>query len=471
MNRTTKNIISVGAVLLILAVIYGCIIAFGLTPRLGLDLRGGISIVYEAQGKNVDAGVLDKTIEKIRDRIDSLGVAEPEISRLGDREIAVQLPGIQDSARAKALIGQTAQLQFRLVEERKTSSEYKDDPAWAITTGAENLVPDKVVILPYTEETMSVEQGEEKGKEKTEKVRIRLGPTLLSGDAIKKAVFGLDDSGNPKVDFELNAEGSKTFGEITTDNVEKQLAIVLDYEIESAPTIKGPITGGNGEITGQFTDKEARDLVIVLNTGALPVELKPITELNVTATLGRDSLRQGLIAGVVGLLLVALYMLIYYRVLGFITCMNLAVFAGLMYGFICLFGEFWSLTLAGIAGIIVAIGIAADSSVVYFERLKEEVRDGRTIRSSADRAYKSAFRTIIAADTVSFAAAAILYLFAVGSVRGFAFTLGMATIFDVFISYFFTRPVTSLLSGWKVFNRPAAVGVRVRDRAAGGEVA
>ncbi|MBM4237893.1 MAG: hypothetical protein FJ151_05345, partial [Euryarchaeota archaeon] len=227
MSKTTKNLISVGAVLLILAVIYGCIFAFGLKPRLGLDLKGGISIVYEAQGKKVDAGVLDKTVEKIRDRIDTLGVAEPEISRLGERQIAVQLPGIHDSERAKGLIGQTAQLQFRLVLESKTSSEYKDDPAWEITTGEENLVPEKEVILPYTEEIMSVEAGEEEGTTKKEKMRIKLGPTLLSGDAIKKATFGLDDSGNPKVDFELNAEGSKKFGQITTDNVEKQLAIVL----------------------------------------------------------------------------------------------------------------------------------------------------------------------------------------------------------------------------------------------------
>jgi preprotein translocase subunit SecD len=153
-----------------------------------------------------------------------------------------------------------------------------------------------------------------------------------------------------------------------------------------------------------------------------------------------------------------------------ITCLGLIVFGGIMYGFICVLGDFWSLTLAGIAGVIVSIGIAADSSIVYFERLKEDIREGRTMRSSAERAYKSAFRTIIAADTVSFTAAAILYIFAVGSVKGFAFTLGMATVFDVFISYFFTRPVTALLSQWRAFGRPAAVGVRLADEGgAGGE--
>lgn len=456
MSRTTKNLISVGAVLLVLAVLYGCIIAFDLKPRLGLDLRGGISVIYEAQGKNVDAGVLDKTVEKIRERVDKLGVSEPEISRLGDRQIAVQLPGIHDRERAKQLIGQTAQLQFRIVEDSKPVADAKKDPAWKETTGDANLQPEKTIILPFAD-----------GKEK---VLLKLGPTLLSGDAIKKAQSSVDNQGTPLVSFELSGDGAKKFAEITTANVNKRLAIALDYSIASAPNIKEPITDGKGQIEGDFSQKEAKDLEIVLNTGALPVELKPVTEVDVTATLGRDSLRQGLIAGLAGIIVVALFMILYYRVLGLVTCMGLAIFGGLMYGFICAFGEFWSLTLAGIAGIIVAIGIAADSSIVYYERLKEDLKEGRTMRSSADKAYKSAFRTIIAADTVSFTAAAILYLFAVGSVRGFAFTLGMATIFDVFISYFFTHPMTSLLSGWKFLNRPAAVGIRAEDRAAGGEV-
>ncbi|MBK5093583.1 MAG: protein translocase subunit SecD [Actinobacteria bacterium] len=456
MSKTSKNLISIGFVLLILVVVYTCVFVFDLKPRLGLDLKGGISIVYEAKGAKVDQGVLDKTVEKIRERIDKLGVAEPEVTRQGSRNVAVQLPGIHDPERAKQIIGKTAQLQFRLVTDSKAASEVKDDPNWKVTEGEQNLQPTKEIILPL--------------KEGKSKMLLKLGPTLMTGDKLQKAQSVIGETGSSQINFTLTGDGKKTFADITTANVNKQLAIVLDYVVESAPTIQTAITDGRGEITGKFTSKEAKDLEIVLNTGALPVELKPINEQDVTATLGRDSLRKGLIAGIVGIAAVALFMLLYYRALGVITCLGLIVFGGLMYGFICVLGEFWSLTLAGIAGVIVSIGIAGDSSIVYFERLKEDIREGRTMRSSAERAYKSAFRTIIAADTVSFAAAAILYIFAVGSVKGFAFTLGMATIFDVFISYFFTRPMTALLSGWRVFGKPAAIGVRsVAESGAGGE--
>ncbi|MBN1288922.1 MAG: protein translocase subunit SecD [Actinobacteria bacterium] len=450
MKRRTKNLVFIGIVVATLLALYIPKFALNLSPRLGLDLSGGISLVYEAQGKTLDPGVLEKTVEKIRERVDKLGVAEPEITMQGERNVIVQIPGIQDSERAKDIVGKTAQLQFRIVAESKPYSEVKDDPGWAVTEGEENLRPDKEIILSYETET----EG------KKEKLLYKLGPTLMSGDLLKEAAVGYDEGGVPLVNFTLTGEGKTKFGEITTANSQKQLAIVLDYEVESAPNINEPITEGKGEITGTFTEKEAKDLSIVLNTGALPVNLKLITEQSVTATLGRDSLRQGLIAGVIGLLIVALYMILFYRALGLVTCFGLLVFGGLMYGFICVLGEFWSLTLAGIAGVIVSIGIAADSSVVYFERVKEEVRAGRTLRSSADRAYKNAFRTIIAADTVTFSAAAILYIFAVGSVRGFAFTLGMATIFDVFISYLFIHPLTSLLAGLEWFGRPWMVGVR-----------
>lgn len=448
MSRTAKNLISLGVIFFVLACIYVSILVFDLSPKLGLDLQGGISLVYEAKGK-VDPGVLEKTVEKIRDRVDQMGVAEPDITMQGNNNVVVQMPGIHDPDRAKQLVGKTAQLQFRIVQETKPAEEVKDDPNWQVTE-VESLKPENTIVLPYQE-------GE---GEKEEKTLLRLGETLMTGDVVEKAVVAYDEQGAPKVNFELTGEGKGQFGDITTQNQGKQLAIVLDYVVESAPNIKEPITDGRGEITGDFTDSEAKDLSIVLNTGALPVELELINEQDVTATLGKDSLRQGLMAGLVGLLVVALFMLAYYRALGIITCLALAVFGALMYGSISVLGEFWSLTLAGIAGIIVAIGIAADSSIVYFERLKEELKEGRSMRVSADRAYKSAFRTILAADTVSFAAAAILYIFSVGSVKGFAFTLGMATLFDVFISYFFTRPFTSLLANWRTFGRPISTGVK-----------
>lgn len=455
MNRTTKNLISIGFVLLVLAALYGSIFGFGLSPKLGLDLQGGISLVYQAKEAPAP-GSLELTVEKMRDRVDKLGVTEPEITTLDNDKVVVQLPGIHDEERAAELVGKTAQLQFRLVEESRPVSEIGEDPAWQETDVEAEDFRDKQVVLPY------------KPDPKEEEQMLKLGPTLMTGDKLKEAQVVFEE-GAPKVTFELTGEGAKEFADITSQNQERQLAIVLDYDVESAPRINEPITDGKGEITGDFSDAEAEDLAIVLNTGALPVELEKISEQDVSATLGEDSLKKGMLAGIAGLLVVALFMLLYYRALGAITCMALAVFAGLMYGFISVLGEFWSLTLAGIAGIIVAIGIAADSSIVYFERLKEEIRDGRTLRASADRAYKSAFRTILAADTVSFVAAVILYIFSVGSVKGFAFTLGMATLFDVFISYFFTRPVTSLLANWKRFGSPAAMGVHLEDITTGGE--
>ena len=460
MSKKTKNILSICMVLLILAVLFAFKFAFDMQPRLGLDLRGGVSLVYEAvpaKGKTIDEGVLNKTVDKMRSRLDKLGVAEAEITTQGAKNVIVQLPGVHDPQRAKQIVGQTAQLQFRLVTESKSASDAAKDPAWKLSTGAEQQADQPVTL-----------DGPAKDKDQ---VVLKLGPTQLTGDAIKTAAVSVQ-SGSPQVDFELTSDGAKKFADLTQANVNKQLAIVLDYVVESAPNIKEAITGGKGNISGNFTDQEAKDLAIVINTGALPVQLNPLTENDVTATLGRDSLKKGLIAGAIGLLVVALFMLLYYRMLGLVACLGLGVFGGLIFGVICVMNNFWTLTLAGIAGIIVSIGIAGDSSIVFFERLKEDLRAGRSMRSSVDTAYKSALRTIIAADTVSFAAAAILYLFAVGSVKGFALTLGIATIFDVFISYFFVHPLTSLLSGWKFFEKPAAVGVRVEATSPdGGEAA
>jgi preprotein translocase subunit SecD len=462
MKKSTKNIISIAAVLIIIAAFWIPIATLGLTPSLGLDLKGGVSLVFEAQGKTIDSGKLDKAVEKIRSRVDRLGVSEPEITTQGGRDIAVQLPGIKDVERAKQIVGQTAQLQFRIVSAQKAEADIqkdpklKDDPAWKVSTG-DQLKPNQPIVLPLTEDK--------------EKQILQLSETKMSGDSIKSARVEVDNtSGNSKITFKLTPAGTKTFADLTTANVNKRLAIVLDYNVESAPTIQQAITDGSGEITGTFTDKEANNISIVLNTGALPLELKLINEQVVTATLGRDSLNKGLLAGLVGLAIVALFLILFYHALGLVACMSLGVFGLLLLGLITALGSTYSITLAGVAGIIVSIGIAADSSIVYFERLKEEVAQGRTLRATAERSYKSAFRTIIAADTVSFGAAAILWVFAIGSVRGFAFTLGLATLFDVFTSYFFTRPLVGLLANWEAMGRPGWMGIRLtRDKPARGE--
>lgn len=451
MTKKTKNILSIVAVLLLIGTIWAFKFAFDMQPRLGLDLKGGTSLIYEAKpakGKSLDSGVLAKTVEKMRERVDSLGVTEPEITTQGTSNVVVQLPGIHDPERAKSIVGQTAQLQFRLVLDSKAESEAAKDEAWALSEG-DALQPDAEIIVAGPAEAK-------------DSVRMKLGPTQLTGDAIKDAQVTIYE-GSPQVDFELTDEGRTKFAELTQANVNKQLAIVLDYNVESAPNIKEAITEGRGNITGDFTDQEAKDLAIVINTGALPVELQLQTESDVTATLGRDSLYQGLLAGAVGLAIVALLLLLYYRVLGVVACLSLGVVGALIFGLICVMNSVWTLTLAGIAGLIVSIGIGGDSNIVYFERLKEDVRAKRSIRSSIETSYMSAFRTIIAADTVSFAAAAILYLLAIGSVRGFALTLGIATLLDIFVSYFFVRPLTWLMAQTRLLEKPATVGVRVEE--------
>ncbi|OFW66096.1 MAG: protein-export membrane protein SecD, partial [Actinobacteria bacterium RBG_19FT_COMBO_54_7] len=257
-------------------------------------------------------------------------------------------------------------------------------------------------------------------------------------------------------------EAAPQFGALTTELNGKQLAIVLDYEVESFPNVNEPITGGEGVISGSFTREEARDLALVLRMGALPIEFRPDPLIeNVSATLGRDSLRQGLLAGIIGLILVLFYMLFMYRGLGLITCLSLSVFGLFMYGIVTLLGHYisWSLTLPGIAGIVVSIGISADSSVVLYERLKEEVRQGKTLRSSVDRGFKSAWRTMVTANATAFITAFILWWLSTGPVKGFAFTLGIATIIDLFTMYFFTHSMASLLSRLKAYNKPRFVGV------------
>lgn len=284
--------------------------------------------------------------------------------------------------------------------------------------------------------------------------KYNLGPVLITGDAIKKAaaVYRTATSTNLQtgweIDFQLTPAGSKTFSDVTTRLTNKQLAIVVDQQVISAPTVQSPITGGNGVITGSFAETRAKDLATQLNAGALPVQLTKQQVVTVSPTLGRESLHQGLVAGIVGLVALALYLAFYYRLLGIVTWLGMSIWAVLAFGLVSLLGRTagYSLTLAGVAGLIVSLGITADSYIVFFERLKDEVRHGKTPRSAIAPAFKRAFKTIVTADFVTFLAAGILYLVAVSSVRGFALTLGLSTILDVFVVYFFKRPTVFLIA-------------------------
>jgi preprotein translocase subunit SecD len=255
------------------------------------------------------------------------------------------------------------------------------------------------------------------------------------------------------VAFTLDGPGASKFGAATTAAVNQppptnQIAIAVDRRIISNPVVQSPITAGNGIITGNFTEQQAKDLASLLNAGALPVELTRQSVRTVSPTLGEQSLKQGVVAGIAGLILLFLYLLLYYRLLGIVAWFGMTIWAILALALISIAGKSfgYALSLAGVAGLVISLGVTADSYIVFFERLKDEVRAGRTPRAAVQPAFKRAFRTIVAADIVTGIAAAVLYLTAVSSVRGFALTLGVATALDLFVVYFFKRPTVFLIS-------------------------
>lgn len=460
MRSAGRYVASVLFVLVLVGAVITGFAALNLRPLLGLDLVGGVSVVLTAP-EGTDTEVVDKTLETIRDRVDAFGVAEPDITRQGDLNIQVQIPNIEGQAgsagrqeRLLELIGQTAQLEYRIVQEviPPGSPQYEEAEI------TREPGPNKEAVLPEAD----TPEGEDP-------VLFRLGPVQMTGDRLARAearffdpaVAGPGEAGW-QVLFELTSEGTSEFADITRESVGEQLAIVLDQRVESAPTIQQEIPGGDGNITGDFTEDEAKDLALVLRTGALPVELAPSQLQTVSPTLGEESLRKGLAAAIAGLVLLALYLAFYYRLLGVATWLGMAVWALLVLGVISYLGDAWgySLTLAGVAGLVVSIGIAADSNIVFYERLKDEVRQGKTLRVAVVPAFQRAWRTIIAADIVTITAAVILYLIAIGSVRGFALTLGLATALDMFIVYFFVRPMVFLLARSRRMADIPAFGLR-----------
>jgi preprotein translocase subunit SecD len=311
-----------------------------------------------------------------------------------------------------------------------------------------------------------------------------LGPALMTGNDVRsaKAETGVNpqgvSTGQWLVNLTLTGDGRKKFSTVTRENNQQsdpgcltpadptkprcQFAIVLDGRVVSPPSINEPITGGEAQISGDFTKKTASELANVLKFGALPLSFTRSQEETISPTLGKESLRAGLIAGLAGMAAVLIYMIVYYRGLGLVTVGGLALWSALNFALVIILGNTigFTLTLAGIAGFIISAGITSDSYIVYFERLKDEAREGRTIQSSADRGFGRAFKTILAADVVSFLAALILYIFSVGAVRGFAFTLGMSTLLDVVIAFLFTRPVVAMLSRTKLFTQGRFVGIK-----------
>jgi preprotein translocase subunit SecD len=464
--------VSLVAVLLIAVGSLAATLLSGNSPQLGLDLQGGASVVLQPRTK-VDTGVINQAIEIIRSRVDALGVAEPDISRQGS-SIIVALPGVRNEDRALQVVGQTAQLLFRPVVQQLppegAATTTTTSPTTSTTT-ADSAATTSTTLPLDLAKTTPPEQDDEKAqvilpeKDKTGRVSARylLGPAEVKGQALSSARATVNTSnGTWTVQFDLTGEGTKQWNDMATKvGVNGQIAIDLDGVVKSAPTLQTTQFNGQGEITGNFTESEAKDLALVLKYGALPVQLDRQTVQTVSASLGKDSLHAGIAAGLVGLALVAVYMVLYYRALGVVVWLGLAVTGAIMYSLITLLGQTsgLALSLAGATGIIVSVGVTVDSYVVYFERLKDEIRSGKTIRSSVDRGFSRAYRTILAADAASIIGAGVLYVLSVGSVRGFAFFLGLSTLLDVVIAYFFTRPMVVLLGRSRFFTEARWVGV------------
>ncbi len=369
----------------------------------------------------------DQALETIRNRIDQFGVTEPDIRPQGENRILIQLPGIKDPERAIALIGKTARLEFKLVDDEHSVQEAL-----------------KGNIPPATEILYQISRDPQTGI--TRKIPYLLKKrTLLTGEYITDARVQIESQFNqPYVSLSFDARGARLFDRITAENVGKRLAIVLDGHVYSAPEIRERISGGRAQITGNFTMEEAKDLAIVLRAGALPAPVKILEKRTVGPSLGRDSIEKGFKSMLIGGFLVVLFMALYYRTFGLIADMALLLNVLFIMAGLAFFGA--TLTLPGIAGIILTIGMAVDANVLIFERIREELRDGKPLLTAIDNGYSKAFVTILDANVTTFIAALVLFQFGTGPVRGFAVTLSIGISASFITAVFMTRIVVDYLT-------------------------
>lgn len=515
------------------------------TPNLALDLEGGTQIILQAVTANnepVTSEDINQAIEIIRQRVDSSGVAETEITSQGGKNIVVAIPG-KPSQETLNLVRESAQMQFRPVlffgnpqpvPAEQTTDQPETTPAPDEEITGDNADEANTDEAPATEESPATEDSaetpasqetpapEEPAAEPTNNsdlawitpeimdefkaldctapenlkggggvadpakplvtceadgsTKYILGPMDFAGSEIKRASSGLEQTQSGatlstwQVSLEFTKQGTKDFAEVTTrlsdlpeygewitmpnpTQAPNMFAMALDNLVIGAPGVTYPITNGQAQITGSYTNESANMLANQLNFGALPLTFEVQSEETISATLGSEQLQKGLLAGLIGLGLVVVYSLVQYRVLGLVTVASLMVAALLTYGAITVLSwlQGYRLSLPGVAGVILAVGITADSFIVYFERIRDELRDGRNLEGAVAVGWDRAKRTIIASDTVNFIAAVVLYFLAVGGVRGFAFTLGLTTLIDLVIVFFFTHPVMTLLAKTKFF--------------------
>jgi len=485
-----------GRLLILITLVLGATILWAFWPgasheaRLGLDLRGGTQVILTPELAPGTEGVLtqdqiNQTVEIIRQRVNGFGVAEAEVTVQGsgaNAAIVVTVPGVNPEGITN-LLKQTARLDFRAVLAAGNGVEIAVPSA---SPSASPSVSPKAVVQP-TELPIQAATSDElyeqylslncftpgllqggRADDPTKYMltcskdgfeKFVLAPAFITGDQVSDSQASLPQqgAGGWMVTLDFDSQGATKLSEASINlsklpSPQNRFGIVLDGLVVSAPFFSEPILGGKAQIEGSFKAEEAKQLSQVLRYGALPVTLNIAESTSISPTLGQDQLSAGLLAGAIGLILVVIYLLIYYRALGFVAVFSLIVAAGFLWLLIIALGRSigFTLTLAGIAGAIVAIGITADSFVVYFERIRDEIRDGKSLRVATELAWVRARRTLLAADFVSLLAAVVLYALSVGSVRGFAFTLGLTTVIDVLVAFWFTHPLVTYFgkSSW-----------------------
>ena len=396
--------------------------------------RGYLFRLSKEEENRIEQNAVSQGLETIRNRVDQFGVSEPTIQAQGEKRILVQLPGIKDADRAIKLIGKTARLEFKLVDESVSSQ-----------TALNGAMPEGDEVLYKREE--NVETGEVTKRPFLVKKR-----TVLTGETLSGAEVRYDNDFNePYVAITFNSIGAMIFQEVTRANVKKRLAIVLDDNVYSAPVIQEEIAGGRAQITGQFTTEEARDLAIILRAGALPAPVVILENRTVGPSLGKDSIEQGVQSILLGALLVIIFIAIYYKLSGVVAVTALMLNLVLLLGALAYFGA--ALTLPGIAGMLLTVGMAIDANVLIFERIREEVRVGKTVRAAIEAGYAKALSTIVDANITTFIAAVVLFQFGTGPIKGFAITLCIGIAASMFTAVFVSRTIfDSFMSRKKVVN-------------------
>jgi preprotein translocase subunit SecD len=392
----------------------------GPQPRLRFTLT-------KSERRRIEEYAVSQGLETIRNRVDEFGVSEPTIQRQGERRILVQLPGIKDTQRAIKLIGKTAMLEFKLVDDEHSLEQALKGE---VPPGSEILY--ERVVDPGTGRV-------------TKTPYLLKRKTLLTGEVITEARVGFDELNQPLVTMSFDKRGTRLFARITEANVKRRLAIVLDGTVYSAPVIQEKIPNGQARITGRFTEEEAHDLAVVLRAGALPAPVEILEQRSVGPSLGHDSVRQGLWSILIGGLAVVLFMLVYYKLSGAVA--DLALILNLVFLLSALAALRATLTLPGIAGIVLTIGMAVDANVLIFERIREELAMGKTVRAAIDSGYSKAFLTILDANVTTLIAALVLFQFGTGPIKGFAVTLSLGIVASMFTAIVITRVVFELALG------------------------